>query len=260
MLHGKQIKDSSITKEKLSLTTPSSASDPTTKQYVDDAIAQSMYNQDWKNSVRVASTANVNIASAPASIDGVTLSNGNRVLLKNQTAGSENGIYVFNGSGSAMTRAEDANTSAEVTSGMAVSVEEGTQNQRTSWKLTTANPIVLATTSLAFELFVVTSSPVLTNSNKRMTAEVTDSDGDVGCNTAIASTPSNDSHVLVDVNGVLIEVGDGVKTKESYFSGDSGVTARNWTDILAGDKLYWNGSIAGYELAATDKVTFNYQV
>ena len=95
-----------------------------TKEYV-DAVKTGL---DFKDSVRVASTANVDESSAPAAIDGVTLSSGDRVLLKNQSTGSENGIYVFNGSGSAMTRATDADADAEVTAGMFVFVEEGTAN------------------------------------------------------------------------------------------------------------------------------------
>lgn len=107
---------------------------------------------DWKDSVRAASTANITIASAlinGATMDGVTLATGNRVLLKDQTAGAENGIYVVVASGAA-SRAVDADTSAEVTAGMAVTVEEGTANGDKIWQLTTNNPITLGTTSLTF--------------------------------------------------------------------------------------------------------------
>ena len=53
-------------------------------------------------------------------------------------------------------------------------------------------------------------------------------------------------------------LGDGVKTTSCYFSGDSGANARAIADIAAGDELYWNGSIAGYELDASMKLDFNY--
>ena len=66
----------------------------------------------------------MSISGPGAGIDGVTLSSGDRVLLKNQSTGSENGIYVFNGAASTMTRATDANADAEVTAGMFVFVEE----------------------------------------------------------------------------------------------------------------------------------------
>lgn len=118
-----------------------------TESYVMDVIAGI---RDPKDAVRVASVANVNIASPGAAIDGITLANGNRVLLKNQTAPEENGIYIFNGAASAMTRATDANTDAKITQGLSTDVIEGTVNGRTRWLLTTADPIVLGTTGLTF--------------------------------------------------------------------------------------------------------------
>lgn len=262
MLDGKQIKDASITKAKLALVDPVASSDPATKSWVQAQIDGAVYNQDWKASVRVASVTNVTISNPATSVfDGVTLSSGDRILLKNQTAGAENGIYVFNGSGVAMTRAIDFDANTEVTAGAAIPVEEGSTLADTYWKLTTNNPISLGTTALVFANFApATSAPVPTTSNKYMTAVVTTANGDVACNTAIASTPTNDGFVLVLINADNPELGDGVKTKDCYFSGDSGVTARAFVDITTGDKLYWNGSIAGYQLAATDKVTFQYTV
>jgi hypothetical protein len=94
----------------------------------------------WKDSVRAASTANVVLASAVENtdvIDGVTLATGDRVLLKDQSTGSENGIYTVNASG-APTRAIDADTSLEL-EGAAVMVEEGTTNQNTAWTQTVDN-------------------------------------------------------------------------------------------------------------------------
>ncbi|WP_341893741.1 hypothetical protein [Ferrovibrio terrae] len=78
----------------------------------------------WRPSVRAASVANVSVSSAPSSLDGITLSASDRVLLKDQTAPAENGVYVFNGAAAALTRATDADTWAELVS-QAVTVEEG---------------------------------------------------------------------------------------------------------------------------------------
>ena len=119
------------------------------KEYV-DAVKVGL---DFKDSVRVASTATVNISSAPAAIDGVTLSSDDRVLLKNQSTGSQNGIYVFNGSGSAMPRATDADADAEVPAGMFVFVEEGTANADNGYVLTTDGSITVGSTSLTFTQF-----------------------------------------------------------------------------------------------------------
>jgi hypothetical protein len=128
--------------------TPTSGTDAANKNYVDASIT----GLKWKDSVRVASTANVTVSSAPSSIDGVTLSANDRVLLKNQTSGSENGIYVFNGTASALTRAVDADTAAEILQA-AVLVQEGSTNADTGWQCTTNAPITLGTTSLAFVQF-----------------------------------------------------------------------------------------------------------
>ncbi len=103
---------------------PALGTDAANRQYVDN-VARGMY---WKNPVRAASTANINVASPGASIDGVALANGDRVLLKNQTAAAENGPYQFNGSATALTRTLDADTSGELNPGTAVTVTEGTTN------------------------------------------------------------------------------------------------------------------------------------
>ena len=131
--------------------TPVNATDAVTKSYV-DAIKQSL---DIKDSVRVASTANIAIASAlinGSTIDGVVVATGDRVLLKNQTAGAENGIYGVVASGAA-SRSTDADTSAKVTSGMYVFVSEGTISADMGYVLTTNDSITLGTTSLAFTQF-----------------------------------------------------------------------------------------------------------
>ena len=131
--------------------TPVNATDAVTKSYA-DAIKQSL---DIKDSVRVASTANIVIASAlinGSTIDGVVVATGDRVLLKNQTAGAENGIYVVVASG-ASSRSTDADTSAKVTSGMYVFVSEGTVSADMGYVLTTNDSITLGTTSLAFTQF-----------------------------------------------------------------------------------------------------------
>jgi len=120
------------------------------KEYV-DAVKVGL---DFKDSVRVATTgSNISLSSAPAAIDGVTLSADDRVLVKDQSAGAQNGIYVFNGSGSAMTRATDADANAEVTSGMFTFVTEGTVNADSGFVLTTDGSITVGSTALAFAQF-----------------------------------------------------------------------------------------------------------
>jgi hypothetical protein len=112
---------------------------------------------DVKASVRVASTANVTISGPGAAIDGVTLAAGNRVLLKNQTTASENGIYVWTGAATAMTRALDSDGNPEVTEGLQVFVAEGTAGGQKTFKLDTVGSIAVGTTSLAFSQYVPTT-------------------------------------------------------------------------------------------------------
>lgn len=131
-----------------SVADPSSAQDAATKSYVDALLS----GWDWKQSVRAATTTAGTLSSSFANgsvIDGVTLATGDRILIKNQVTGSENGLYTVNASG-APTRASDADASAEVTAGLTVFVSEGSINGNSAWSLTTDDAITLGTTSLVF--------------------------------------------------------------------------------------------------------------
>ena len=105
---------------------------------------------DYKDSVLVASTNNIGITSTISSIDGVTLSSEDRVLLTGQTATSENGIYTSQTDGT-LARAFDADSTNEFSSGMTVYVEQGSSNSKSTWLLTTTGEIVLGTHSLQFQ-------------------------------------------------------------------------------------------------------------
>ena len=132
-------------------TTPSDINDAASKSYV-DATANGL---DVKASVRAASTAAGTLSSAFANgetMDGVTLATNDRILIKDQTDGTENGIYTVNGSG-APTRATDFDADAEVTAGAFTFVEEGTTNGDTGHVLSTNGSITVGSTSIAFTQF-----------------------------------------------------------------------------------------------------------
>ena len=137
----------------ISVATPSADGHAATKGYVDSARS----GLDVKQSVRVATTAAINLSSdleAGDVVDGVTRVAGDRVLVKNQGTASENGIYVaVASSAGAASRATDAESNTEVTAGMFTFVEEGTVNADSGFVLTTDGPITLGSTSLVFVQF-----------------------------------------------------------------------------------------------------------
>jgi hypothetical protein len=133
------------------LTDPTNPQDAANKRYVDSAVV----GIDWKPSVRLATTAPITLATDLENgdtLDGVTLATGDRVLVKNQTDATENGIYVVAASG-APTRSTDADTAAEITASFAVFVEEGTVNTDSGWTLTNNGTVTIGTTELAFTQF-----------------------------------------------------------------------------------------------------------
>lgn len=144
-----------------------------TREYVDSAITTAMNRQDIKQSVRAATTANISL-SGQLTVDGIALLVGDRVLVKNQTTGSQNGIYVV--AAGAWSRSADADENAEVTASMMVPVESGTLSADTIWQLITDGPIVIGTTALTFrditDGFARLLSPAFTGTPTAPTAAV----------------------------------------------------------------------------------------
>lgn len=128
------------------LADPTSDTDAANKRYVDAAVV----GIDWKASVKAATTGNVTL-SGGQTIDGVALVAGDRVLVKDQSTGANNGIYVV-ASGS-WARSTDADTGAELTASFAVFVEQGTVNADSGWVLTTDGAITVGSTALTFTQF-----------------------------------------------------------------------------------------------------------
>lgn len=102
----------------------------------------------------------------------------------------------------------------------------------------------------------VVETGVSTGADLDQTPSVTTGD-DSPTGVTISYTPYNDSSVQVHVNGISVNVGDGVKTSQTYFSHD-GINARFIKDITANDQLYWNGNIVGYELDGSDEIDIIY--
>ncbi len=109
---------------------PTQALHAATKQYV-DAVAEGLH---IHASVQTATNANItDLSDPPAAIDGVTLTNGMRVLVKNQSTQSQNGIYVYDSATTALVRASDFDSAAEIQGGDFVFVTGGNTYDNTGW-------------------------------------------------------------------------------------------------------------------------------
>ncbi|MBO9679575.1 MAG: head decoration protein [Acidovorax sp.] len=119
-----------------------SPQDAVTKAQLDAAVQ----GWKWKEPVRAATTANITLSGAQT-IDGVSAVAGDRVLVKNQSTGSANGIYLV--AAGAWSRAADFDAASELV-GATVFVSEGTANGNTTWNMTTDGPITIGTTALVW--------------------------------------------------------------------------------------------------------------
>ena len=224
---------------------PTQAMHPVTKQYA-DAIKQSL---DIKDSVRVATTANIAL-SGTQTIDGVGVVAGDRVLVKDQTTSSANGIYVV--AAGAWSRSVDADSSAKVTGGMFTFVTEGTINSDSGWVLTTNDTITLGSTNLTFSQFSgagqVTASDGLYKSGSQLgisdfgvTADKLAGGSVVAGKLALSAVITSniaDAQVtyqkLADASVGTLKIADGNVTSAKLV--DSGVTAGTYAKVTVNSK------------------------
>ena len=208
---------------------PTSSSDAATKSYVDGLIQ----GFDWKQSVRAA-TYEAGTLSADfhngSVLDGVTLATGNRILIKNQATGSENGIYTVNASG-APTRAEDFNVDADATAGVTVFVSEGTANNGSSWSISTYDPIVLGTSPINF---VQVGGGTLYSGGAGLTLDgsvfnISAADTSITVNPDSIKVSTDDASLELGGNGLRVKHGTGGQV---YIANGDGVLAPT---TLSGD-------------------------
>ena len=188
----------------INLPSPSSSGDAVPKSYVDSLVE----GLAWKDSCRVATQSNLNLASPGATIDGITMASGDRVLVRSQTTASENGIYIWNGAAVTMTRSLDANTFDELEAATAT-VEEGTSSGVT-YRQTAVNG-TLGTTAVSWTT-MGTSSPAASTTQSGISRLATQAEVDAGTAADLVVTPSTLANWSGRLRKVSTSIGDGSAT------------------------------------------------
>lgn len=217
--------DQSMGNNKLTnLATPSTGTDAANKDYVDNSITTALSPFTNKGTVRAATTANITLSGAQT-IDGVSVIAGDRVLVKNQSSASANGLYLC-ASGS-WTRTTDMDAWSEVP-GAWVTVQEGTANADTFWVSTADQGGTLGSTAITW--VNPFSSVGLSSSNfvwdETPSGTINGSNADF----TIANTPTSGT-LRVHMNGVRVLSGSG----NGYTL--SGTTITFTTAPVSGDNI-----------------------
>lgn len=189
----------------LNLPDPTAAQHAATKAYVDSAVE----GLAWKDSVRVATQSNLNLASPGASIDGVSLSAGDRVLVRAQSTAAENGIYIWNGAATPATRAPDCNTAAELEQAV-TTVEEGT-SAGASYRQTAVN-FTLGSGAVSWSAFG-TAAGAASESSAGVAEIATQAETDTGADDARIVTPLKLANWSGRKLKYATDVGDGSATQ-----------------------------------------------
>lgn len=163
----------------------------------------------WKDSVRVSTTANINLAAPGATIDGITMVANDRVIVRAQTAQPENGIYIWNGAATPMTRAPDASTSDEL-EGAVVVVEEGT-SAGAAFRQQTVN-FVLGTGNVVWTNFI-SGSPAATETTAGIAEIATQAETDGGSVDNVIVTPLKLANWSGRLRRTAQVIGDGTATQ-----------------------------------------------
>ena len=188
----------------INVPSPTAAGDAVPKSYVDSAVE----GLAWKDSARVGTQSNLNLSSPGATIDGITMVSQDRVLVRNQSTQSQNGIYVWNGSAVALTRSLDASTFAELEQAI-ITVEEGT-DAGTTWRQTQINGTIDVST-VSWVTFG-TSAPAASETTAGIAELATQAETDTGTDDARIVTPLKLANWSGRLRKVSANVGDGSAT------------------------------------------------
>jgi len=245
----------------VSVATPTADAHAATKAYV-DSTAQGVH---WKESAICASVANVDLSSAPSAIDGVTLSANDRVLIKDQTDASENGIYVFASAGAGMSRSDDANTAAKL-EGAAVFVRQGSTHADAGFIVVTDN-INLGTTDISITQFTglasITAGDGLSKSGSTLAVDLSSNAGLEFSSGELQVKAGNgvelqSGSLQVKLNGSTLALsgsGLSVGTITSSQMGANSVTGAAIADGAIGDSGLFGSGVVDSAAIATGAVT-----
>lgn len=198
-----------------------------------------------KDNVRVASQANVNLASPGATIDGITMAAGDRVLIKNQTTVTQNGIYLWNGAAVAMTRTSDANIFAELESAT-TTVDEGTSVGLT-YRQTQVNGIINTNNIVWVQDGAMAGAASETVSG--IVELATQAEADAGTDDTRALTPLKMANYSGRSKRYSATFGDGSATQYDLTHN------LNTTDIVAAIRKVSDGAAVGIDWRALDANT-----
>ena len=211
--------------------------------------AAQIYNLDYKQATRVVAVTNITLSGgAPATVDGVSLSLNDRVLVTAQSTGSQNGLYyvttVGSGSNGTWTRTTDANQTGEIDAGMIVMVTEGTIYADTQWKLITDNPITVGTTTLTFTQNYSANSITGGTSNVTVYSNANVTISSAG--TANVLTISSTGTVVTGTHSVTGNITGGNVSGTNLTGTTVSVTGNVYTgNILTNGYYYANGAVFG---------------
>lgn len=210
---------------------PSGNTDGANKQYVDNKVA----GLAWKDEVRVATTTNGALASAYAngsSLDGLTLATGDRILIKDQTTQTENGIYTVNVSG-APTRATDADSTADLNNAT-VSVTDGTVNAGKSYTQTTKNPTV-GSSNIVWAIFAAGTTYTAGNGLTGTTTFSVLANGtsiDVSASGVKIADAAGGAGLTVSAGILAVGAGTGVTVAADTVSVDTSIVNRRFSQAI----------------------------
>jgi len=247
------------------LADPVNTQDAATKGFV-EATSQGL---DVKDSVKVATTANITISTAlnsGDSIDGVTLADNDRVLVKDQSTASQNGIYIV---GSSPARSSDLAAGADA-AGMFTFVEQGTVNADNGFVCTSnKGSAVVGTNSLTFAQFSgagqVTAGDGLDKSGNTLSVDLKANGGLVIESTEIAIDLAASSITgtlpvtkLTSLTSTVSELNvlDGITSTTAELNLLDGATSATSTTLAAADRLIVNDAGTMKQVALSDLVTF----